>query len=831
MHKKLSAAPTAPAGITLSKLARDIMPDKKTPEQWFGWPPDVFALCSLVLQRTGGYRLSQLYTRYWEQNNWAKQVREAARLWRTYATEVLLNNTTIDWETHIADNALLKEQYQIIKTGWDVVEVDRLRIISDLYLRRREEEKELIEFATAVLQLLAVADAVSVGIGCIGHLNFQRDERRLFKSVADILLNNTGSLSSIPKFYGTVLPKMRTPQSGMVLRGLSHHLTFHTTEVEITWRTMPWLSNDKKSLNILAVPFPYTLSDSFFIEQEEDYHNVRYFKGDFSKTHKSFLINLAETIAESFARGTTIDILVLPETALSDEEFSMLLELLSDSLKKKMKSSGHRANSFSFPLVIAGVYSDSSESVQPGERHTEFYHNESRVATFFAGKWYSLSQRKHHRWNLDKSQIVQYNLEHKLSTGRIWYENSSIFQRRLSILVPNGWLALTSLICEDLARQEPVSEVIRGIGPTLLFALLSDGPQLSNRWSSRYASVLADDPGTSVLSLSSLGMVQRSRRQQNDASADRKPPEATVALWKDMIRGWQELHVGAETQCGLLFTISSEYKEEFTIDGRSDNCMASVFRMDTITPEKIEIANSGAPVTRKTGNSTNDYWNDIRDLSASLFAIDGILDLMQNEYLLLNKPEEKKAEKVTAEEKEEKLRKIRQSISLLKDLLFENPSATDNNVSPTLAIIKTQISNAWISPHKLGIESIQPNEKKHHDMDMHSCIEEIDMLLAHFHNKKRLNYYDFFQEICNYCESRHLEAMKKRKKNKDERVSRITLSLILYCISNKLAYCDHFRFSNLEKGISPQEAKSLLKEIRELLLKLTFDAEKQTKPV
>ena len=61
------------------------------------------------------------------------------------------------------------------------------------------------------------------------------------------------------------------------------------------------------------------------------------------------------------------------------------------------------------------------------------------------------------------------------------------------------------------AEPEPAAELIRAVGPNLLIALLMDGPQLSNRWPARYAAVLAEDPGTSVLTLTSLGMAERSR--------------------------------------------------------------------------------------------------------------------------------------------------------------------------------------------------------------------------------------------------------------------------------------------------------------------------------
>jgi len=52
---------------------------------------------------------------------------------------------------------------------------------------------------------------------------------------------------------------------------------------------------------------------------------------------------------------------------------------------------------------------------------------------------------------------------------------------------------LTVLICEDLARLDPVNDLVRAVGPNLVMSLLMDGPQLTTRWPARYATVLADD--------------------------------------------------------------------------------------------------------------------------------------------------------------------------------------------------------------------------------------------------------------------------------------------------------------------------------------------------
>jgi hypothetical protein len=120
---------------------------------------------------------------------------------------------------------------------------------------------------------------------------------------------------------------------------------------------------------------------------------------------------------------------------------------------------------------------------------------------------------------------------------------------------------VVALICEDLARMDEVADVLRRVGPTLLVALLLDGPQLSTRWPCRYASVLADEPGSAVLTITSLGMAVRSR-----------PPGASrsrvVALWNDPTRGLREIQL-AKGAGGILITASIGRKTVWTADGRT----------------------------------------------------------------------------------------------------------------------------------------------------------------------------------------------------------------------------------------------------------------------
>jgi hypothetical protein len=122
---------------------------------------------------------------------------------------------------------------------------------------------------------------------------------------------------------------------------------------------------------------------------------------------------------------------------------------------------------------------------------------------------------------------------------------------------------MCTLICEDLARQDPIADLLRCVAPNLIIALLMDGPQLGSRWPARYATVFADDPGSSVLTLTSLGMATLSRPRGVKESR-------CIAMWKDAMSGGPveiDLPAGAH---GVVLSLSIERTKEWTADGRED---------------------------------------------------------------------------------------------------------------------------------------------------------------------------------------------------------------------------------------------------------------------
>src|SRR5262249_53843005 len=178
----------------------------------------------------------------------------------------------------------------------------------------------------------------------------------------------------------------------------------------------------------------------------------------------------------------------------------------------------------------------------PGGR---FGANWLHLGVRFGGRWWRYRQNKHHRWSLDDNQIEQYHLAGALSPGVRWWEAMAVPRRAVQVVELAEGVTLVSVVCEDLARLDEVADLLRAIGPTLVVTTLLDGPQLASRWTARYASVLADDPGSAVVTLTSFGFVQR------PLPAGR-PASRVVSLWKDPVRGLREIPLGVDAHAVLI---------------------------------------------------------------------------------------------------------------------------------------------------------------------------------------------------------------------------------------------------------------------------------------
>ena len=245
----------------------------------------------------------------------------------------------------------------------------------------------------------------------------------------------------------------------------------------------------------------------------------------------------AEVVAAALEGAGEVDAVVLPEGAVLPGETGELEAVLEE----------HGAS-----LLVAGV----REPAAAGAFGRNYLHFGVRAA---AG-WERWEQDKHHRWCLDGPQIRQYRLTRSLDPRKLWWEAIDLRERALHVVDLGGGVTAAPLVCEDLARLDEVADVVRRIGPSLVVALLLDGPQLASRWASRYSSILADEPGSTVLTLTSLGMAARCR-------PGGRPPSRVVAHWNNRADGLRELAL-APGAVALLLTAAVERRTLWTADGR-----------------------------------------------------------------------------------------------------------------------------------------------------------------------------------------------------------------------------------------------------------------------
>jgi hypothetical protein len=478
------------------------------------WPPDVFALGAALLQQSGAYtRLVGEWQRR-RGRTWCKHIAKIGKTWRnnSIARTPLPKDVTKAWE---------------IVLSADAVTIDSIG-----------NHKKLYE---ALFELVAAADEACQGVG-IPPLEDDFEEVAL-----DLLEDNHTLCKLIGPSRLRVLPKLHTPQSGMTIRSMTHNLALcRASEVKPEWHVFPKNVYSEK-LNLLVLPWPTVVDADQFTpvgncglgsmpKQMQFFSYEPRFQGDF-RTHLRKTIESAQQLVEK------IDGVIFPELSLTNETH----EIARDEVLKRAA------------FLISGVHDDPAPSL-------EYSRNYVAVDVPIGSHYTSFTQQKHHRWRLNRDQVLQYELESSLDANCFWWENTDMSDRKLVFISMRPWLTICVLICEDLARQDPVSDIVRAVGPNLVVALLMDGPQLLHRWAAKYATVLADDPGSSVLTVTSLGMAQRSIDIRNPGA----PRSRDIALWKDGVKGAKSIPL-PENAAGIILSLQVESREEFSADGRGDS--------------------------------------------------------------------------------------------------------------------------------------------------------------------------------------------------------------------------------------------------------------------
>ena len=250
---------------------------------------------------------------------------------------------------------------------------------------------------------------------------------------------------------------------------------------------------NRSQLNILIVPFPYNISESDFvpnIDREGNLHNSFEIHQSWISTDKQkddIVKSIIDQIDLSENKNIKIDGIIFPEYSInSNLHHTILKEIIkyNKNIEFLISGSSDDLNGNKGNFVI-------NSYIEGLNRH------------------YTISYGKHHRWCLDRDQIFDYNLQDRLNPESSWWEKLKICPRRVIFNKVTDGILGCSIICEDLARIEPSHDCIRSIGPDIIFALLMDGPQISNRWSARCAKAFTEDPGSRVLTITSKGLLNR----------------------------------------------------------------------------------------------------------------------------------------------------------------------------------------------------------------------------------------------------------------------------------------------------------------------------------
>ncbi|MEP5761710.1 MAG: hypothetical protein ABJ327_20845 [Litoreibacter sp.] len=552
------------------------------------FPYDVFAFCAHLIQITG-------LMGYFEPNPMADSKFGLNDDGLIQPLKVVLDRdkrkeckeASEEWRQNGSPNKYAISLWKVIHTArpYFIRIKEYQKVHADVFMLDPAEPKRAAPaWWQAVFELLIIADEACEGIG---HFvtNDKETGNTAFEKMASIRIqksrfsegdkavksgpfsmvrarNQVSTLASAAdRAVICVQPKARVAEIGCTLRSISRNLsiTGPVGAVRCNWQQLAGKPRGGRgeSLDILLVPLPHEFSALSFKAAKGSEEASRW--GNFSvsqdwaqsKVDCDALCEMVRSlIKEALKDVKNINAIIFPEYALTFDLFSRLMAEVSmatdRSIEFMIAGSSDNCEGEKCNCVLTAIWEDRLADLPEGD-------NENRVRL--------VSQKKHHRWRLDKGQIATYGLASSLRPSIKWWEEHSIEQRELNFFQFRKDAVFASLICEDLARNDPCHEILRSIAPNLVFSLLMDGPQLATRWPARYASTLADDPGCTVLTFTSYGLIGRSNENSGF------PASHSVGLLRDSNGDTKEIALPPGKN-GVLLTLGSEAATDYTIDGR-----------------------------------------------------------------------------------------------------------------------------------------------------------------------------------------------------------------------------------------------------------------------
>lgn len=600
--------------VKVKHLASYLLPESEI-EEFLLWPPNLFAYTSQILSLTGAYILvisppeevkwqplidelgswmkgkaeHWVKTHYgidgksgfqevnFSKDKWTELVQATGKEWRDklndFAPEEFFQNLAqLQGESRrrLIVEELVKYVPPLLLACWQVfherTEGDSHMSIFDLLCLKdsiHDDKNGYWIAMQALISMHAIADEACAGWG-LRKIEGEMKESRA-QLYAEKLLRKFGSLASIDETRCRVLPKRHTPNIGITLRSLSSNLGFHRSSIKVNWlvtKECPLAKHlkDSDTFSVLLLPWPLEIRGSDFKHEKNIPVTVDKGHGFFSynpasEQDQNFIKTLPDILRKAQKEVNHVDMVVLPELALSmDTLDSLEFDLAKFGVSYYVAGVRERPEKARFQRN-AVYFKARDVKIKEGEKLGFPDHPKDDIHGD-----YHFKQYKHHRWKLNRAQITQYGLGHVLSPNKNWWEAIKIERRKVTFINIGEKLTICPLICEDLARQDPIADLIRTVGPSLVITILMDGPQKTDRWSARYASVLSDDPGSAVVTLTNYGMVQRWNPPD-------RPLSQAVALWNDGQSPPREIEI-EKGAVGILLSLCIKEEREEVADGR-----------------------------------------------------------------------------------------------------------------------------------------------------------------------------------------------------------------------------------------------------------------------
>jgi hypothetical protein len=396
------------------------------------WPPDVFAMANIILDRSEAFRFALCPVDEWPPSrypDWSQTVGEAARRWSVWVE---------DRRASAPD--LLTEEWSAFCE----------RAEAPLELLAQGHDRRMCE---ALLTLHAMADEACAGLAVA--LDTSDSEACVYRARGRELLARTGSLSRVNPRFLRVLPKVRTPPTGRAT--FSRYACVQGPGIEARWHKMPTRHRGtdltSEHAKLLLLPWPLRVRESDFIPVEGSVQRLSkepfgFF--EFAPAESLDLDLLDRVLVAAREEAHSVDVVALPESAIDAGDIAGIESVL---------------DRHGVAFVHAGVR---QRAQQPGQLGRNWLHigvspkleKGGQLQSEQSGEWFHIRQNKHHRWSLDENQIYQYHLGGVLHPDIRWWEAMEV--PRLAVqFIEVAELTLVPLVCEDLAWNDDVAKLIR----------------------------------------------------------------------------------------------------------------------------------------------------------------------------------------------------------------------------------------------------------------------------------------------------------------------------------------------------------------------------------